>query len=260
MMTPDFIPIRFKESGHDVPVDGAPTPECRTCGAGAPVDEHFCPQCSRILALGRHGDYFTFFGLPRMLTIDAQDLERRFRELSRKFHPDFYYNAPPAERLASLERSSYLNDAYRALRNPASRIEHLLAIEGLASTKSEQGGAKVPPALLEEVFALNEELDEIRERRESGADPQQLRARLEAARQPIERKQEEHEQQLQTLARRWDAQQSAGAAEKRATLEALRERLLERNYINNLLAAIDREVTGLEIGREERGVEPGARE
>src|SRR5687768_8277229 len=91
MMTPDFIPVRFKESGHDVQADSAPTPECRTCGAGAPVDEHFCPQCSRILALGRHGDYFTFFGLPRTLTLDAQDLERRFRELSRKFHPDYYY-------------------------------------------------------------------------------------------------------------------------------------------------------------------------
>ena len=45
------------------------------------------------------------------MTLDAQDLERRFRELSRKFHPDYYYNASPTERLASLERSSYLNDA-----------------------------------------------------------------------------------------------------------------------------------------------------
>src|SRR5215510_10184269 len=140
-------------------------PECRTCGAGAPVDEHFCPNCSRILALGRHGDYFSFLGLSRKLTIPAAELEQRFRELSRKFHPDYYYNAPPAERLASLERSSYLNDAYRTLRHPVSRIEHLLAIEGLPSAKSEEGTAKVPAALLEEVFALNEELDEIREQR-----------------------------------------------------------------------------------------------
>src|SRR5687768_18535418 len=203
MMTPDFIPVR-----------SAATLECRTCGAGAPVDEHFCPQCSRILALGRHGDYFTFFGLPRTLTIDAQDLERRFRALSRKFHPDYYYNAPPAERLASLERSSYLNDAYRALRSPVSRIEHLLAIEGLTSTKSQAPSAKVPPGLLEEVFALNEELDEIRESRESGADPVQLAARLETARQPIERKREEHERQLQLLAARWDAQLAAAAPDR----------------------------------------------
>jgi molecular chaperone HscB len=232
-MTPDSIPV--------TPVSML---ECRSCGAGAPLHEHFCPQCSRILALGRHGDYFAFFGLPRKLTIAQDDLERRFRELSRKFHPDYYYNATPAERLASLERSSYLNDAYRALRVPATRIEHLLAIEGLPSTKSEgeSGAAKVPPALLEEVFELNEELDEIREQREAGAEPTSLASRLDAARAPIERKREEHEQQIEALSAQWDGlPESATPAERRAALEALRETLLERNYINNLLATIERE-------------------
>jgi len=219
--------------------------ECRSCGAGAPVDEHFCPQCSRILALGRHGDYFAFFGLPRKLVVDASELERRFRELSRKFHPDYFYNASPVERLASLERSSYLNDAYRALKNPVTRIEHLLAIEGLPSPKSEEGTAKVPPSLLEEVFALNEELDGIRELRESGADVEALRLRLERARQPIDARREQHERQLEELSARWDNQEGASAAERRATLDALRERLLERNYINNLLAGIEREMTSL---------------
>lgn len=239
-MTPDHIPVRT-----------VTTLECRNCGAGAPVDEHFCPNCSRILALGRHGDYFQFLGVPRRLNLDMQDLERRFRDLSRKFHPDYYYNATPTERLASLERSSYLNDAYRALRNPVSRIEHLLAIEGMPSPKSEGAStgsaqAKVPPALLEEVFALNEELDEIREQRESGADPAALRARLDAARKPIDRKREEHEQQLRALSGEWDALPSgASPDQKRSTLTALRERLLERNYINNLLAAIDREAAGI---------------
>jgi molecular chaperone HscB len=187
------------------------------------------------------------------VVLDANDLERRFRELSRKFHPDYFYNAPPAERLASLERSSYLNDAYRALKNPVTRIEHLLAIEGLPSPKSEEGQAKVPPSLLEEVFALNEELDEIRELRESGANLETLRLRLEKARQPVEGKRKEHERQLDELSARWDSQEDAAAEEKRATLDALRERLLERNYINNLLAGIEREMTSLAGSRE-----PGA--
>jgi molecular chaperone HscB len=238
-MTPDPIPARHVS-----------TLECRNCGAGAPVDEHFCPQCSRILALGRHGDFFSFLGLPRLLVIDQAQLERRFRDLSRQFHPDYFYNAAPAERLASLERSSYLNDAYRALRNPISRIEHLLAIEGLPPAKSEDpstSSAKVPPGLLEEVFELNEQLDEIRESREAGGDLATLRERLEAARKPIDLKREEHEREVEALSARWDEQSSsASPAERRATLEALRERLLERNYINNLLATIDREVASLE--------------
>jgi molecular chaperone HscB len=236
-MTPEPIPVRSLS-----------ILECRNCGAGAPVDEHFCPQCSRILALGRHGDYFAFLGLRRRLRIDAQGLEKRFRDLSRQFHPDYYYNAAPAERLASLERSSYLNDAYRTLKNPVSRVEHLLAIEGLPPAKSEEGTAKVPPSLLEEVFALNEELDEIRELRESGTDPDRLRGRLESARAPIEEKREEHERQLQELSALWDSQEQAPAPEKRKTLEALRERLLERNYINNLLATIEREMSAVTHG------------
>ena len=39
---------------------------CRDCGGGAPIDVHFCPQCTKILSLGRHGDYFAF--------LDADDL------------------------------------------------------------------------------------------------------------------------------------------------------------------------------------------
>jgi molecular chaperone HscB len=229
-----------------IPARHVSTLECRSCGAGAPVDEHFCPQCSRILALGRHGDYFSFLGLPRRLVVDQAQLERRFRDLSRQFHPDYFYNASPGERLASLERSSYLNDAYRALRNPISRIEHLLAIEGLPSPKSEDGTAKVPPGLLEEVFELNEELDAIREARESGADFEALRERLDRARKPIDLKREQHEREVEALSTEWDHQVASGSADRRATLDALRERLLERNYINNLLGTIDREAASLE--------------
>ncbi len=104
----------------------------------------------------------------------------------------------------------------------------------------------MPPALLEEVFALNEELDEIREARESGADAAVLRQRLDAARAPIERKREEHARDFEALSARWDAVAGEGTAEaRRAMLDALRERLLERNYINNLLATIERESGGM---------------
>jgi molecular chaperone HscB len=222
----------------------APTIQvCRDCGGGAPVDAHFCPQCTKILSIGRHGDYFGFLGLPRRLNLDPAELEQRFRTLSRQFHPDYFYNAPPGERRASLERSSYLNDAYRTLKQPVARVEYLLQLEGFAPGGPEQG-SKVPPTLLEEVFALNEELDEIRDLRASGAPESVWKARLERARGPIEGKRDAHEAGLQELAARWDALLDAGAGivERRPVLEALRERVLERNYINNLLAGIEREL------------------
>src|SRR4029434_8845097 len=129
---------------------------CRSCGGGAPVDVHFCPQCTKILTLGRQGDYFSFLGVPRKLNLDLADLEQRVRALSRQFHPDSSYNATPAERRASLERSSYLNDAYRTLRQPLTRVEYLLSLEGMNRREADregeaESGNKVPPALLEEV-------------------------------------------------------------------------------------------------------------
>ena len=183
--------------------------------------------------------------LPRKLKIDSRLLEERFRGLSRQFHPDYFYNADPGERRASLERSSYLNDAYRTLRNPISRIEYLLKVEGLAPGGPEQASKQVPPALLEEVFALNEELDEIRAERASGAAAETWKARLERARAPIDAKRADHESQLDKLSEQWDAAVDAnkGADERRVVLTALRDRFLERNYINNLLGGIERELS-----------------
>lgn len=217
---------------------------CRTCGGGAPVDAHFCPSCTKILALGRQGDYFAFMGLPRRLNIDPAALEQQFRTLSRQFHPDYFYNAAPAERRASLERSSYLNDAYRTLKSPASRVSYLLEVEGVLKASDHEAGKKVPASLLEEVFALNEELDEVREMRAGGAPEAEWRARLAAAAAPIERKRAEHEAQLHELSNRWDALSDDDAPGRTEVLAALRERVLERNYISNLLATIEREATG----------------
>jgi len=95
------------------------------------------------------------------------------------------------------------------------------------------------------VFALNEELDEIRAQRGAGAPEAEWRGRLERARQPIEARQRAHEADLDALSARWDRTAGApdAAGERRAVLQALRERMLERNYINNLLAGIERELT-----------------
>jgi molecular chaperone HscB len=221
---------------------------CRTCGGGAPVDVHFCPQCTKILTLGRQGDYFAFLGVPRKLNLDLSNLEQRFRALSRQFHPDYFYNASPAERVASLERSSYLNDAYRTLKQPIARVAYLLELEGVwtRADRGDEGNASklVPPALLEEVFALNEELDEVRALRASGAPADAWRSRLQQAARPIEAKRDEHERQLEMLSTRWDAIDGGAGSqdERRAVLDALRERMLERNYINNLLAGIEKEL------------------
>jgi hypothetical protein len=99
--------------------------------------------------------------------------------------------------------------------------------------------------MLEEVFALNEELDEVKGLRAGGAPADAWRPRLEQARAPIEAKRAAHEAELEDLSTRWDAlggDVGADRCERDAVLGALRERVLERNYINNLLEGIEREL------------------
>jgi molecular chaperone HscB len=176
-------------------------------------------------------------------------LDQRYRVLSRMLHPDYFHNRDAAERRASLARSSYLNDAYRTLRQPASRLAYLLKVEGAAAPGSDGlaplADAQVPAALLEEVFALNEELDWVRDERARGVPEPQWRARLEQARGPIDAKRSRHEAELQELSAKWDevVDHTAGEHERREVLSALRHRMVERNYIVNLLAGIERELS-----------------
>lgn len=215
---------------------------CKHCGTGAPVDVHFCPRCDRLLTLGRHGDYFTFLGLRRRLRLDVKDLEHRFRALSRLFHPDFFHNATPTERLASLERSSYLNDAYRTLREPMTRLEYLLKLEGFTPKESRDATTKVPQGLLEEVFELNEELEAIQDMRAEGASAAELSLRLGAARRPIEANLSRHDDELDGLMTAHDACLEADDLEGRhEALAKLRTLLLERTYLLNLLSTVRRE-------------------
>src|SRR6266536_2193161 len=108
-------------------------------------------------------DHFEVFGLPRRLAIDAAQLQRKFYDLSRQSHPDFHQTAPPERQAEVLEASARLNAAYRVLRDPIARIEYLVRLEEGRDTK--EGATvkpKAPPELLEEMFEIQEALQEAR--------------------------------------------------------------------------------------------------
>ena len=71
------------------------------------------------------------------------------------------------------------------------------------------------------------------------------KTKLEQAEQPIEQKRAGHEREMRGLFERWDAVVDGRAAEgeRKEVLTALRERVLERTYINNLLTGIERELS-----------------
>src|SRR5438045_4601221 len=131
-------------------------------------------------------DHSSRFALPRKLWIEMSTLEQKFLQLSWKLHPDNFVNANAEEQERSLKESSQLNDAYRVLRDPVARVEYLLEIEG--TRKEGEQKQQAPPELLEEVFELNESLDELRDAKASGSDLATLKLKLEAAQNTSKKK------------------------------------------------------------------------
>ena len=185
-------------------------------------------------------DYFAVFGLPRKLWIEMSELEQKFLQMSWKLHPDNFVNATEQERELSLKRSSELNDAYRTLRDPIARVEYLLAIEG--ERKEGEKKQQAPPELLEEVFELNESLDELREAKASGENLAGLKARLESAEKNFQGKLGEVDGKLQAAAREWDAAVKAAHAERRIVMAKLNDLLNRCSYIRNLVINVAKEL------------------
>jgi molecular chaperone HscB len=187
-------------------------------------------------------DHFALFGLQRKLWIEMPGLEQKFLQLSWKLHPDNFVNASAEEQSDSLKRSSALNDAYRVLRDPVARVEYLLQVEG--ARKEGEQKQQAPPELLEEVFELNESLDELRDAKASGADLETLKSKLELAETGFQQKLLEVDQELFAAAKQWDAAIDVNAADSNrdAIKIRLNELLNRRSYIRNLVNSVAKEL------------------
>ena len=103
---------------------------------------------------------------------------------------------------------------------------------------------QAPPELLEEVFALNESLDELREAKESGGDLIELKNKLESAEDNFEEKLSAVDAQLQFVARDWDAavDGNVDAAARKKLFARMNELLNRRSYIRNLVTNVAKEL------------------
>ena len=221
---------------------------CWSCGDMRAAQ--FCQSCGRVQP-PKPVDYFTFFGLPRKLNLDVAALEREFYALSRKLHPDVYASHDLQEQEWSLEQSSRLNDAYRILKDPIRRTEYLLKLEGVelegqskaATEEARKTGEKkqiVPPDLLEEVFELNTQLDELRANKKLGEEDGVLIAELQQHKTALEAKFGWLFEELQGYWKAWDAAQDSGnEAESRRVRDQMVDLLNRRSYIRNLVRDVN---------------------
>src|SRR6266478_331672 len=235
------------------------TQSCWSCGTMRAA--HFCKACGKVQP-ATPVDYFTFFGLPRKLNVDVAALEKDFYLLSRKLHPDVVAQGSRMEQEWSLQQSSLLNDAYRTLKDPVRRTEYLLRIEGVeleeqskaATDKARNTGEVkkqiVPPDLLEEVFELNMQLEELRMQKKIGEDDPALIEEIGRQKLELEEKQEALLRELQDRWKMWDGMiqredngQPVSDEERRQERDKMVDVLNRRNYIRNLVRDVS-EVLG----------------
>ena len=182
-------------------------------------------------------DHFEIFGLPRRLSIDAGELQRRFYELSRRHHPDFHQGASAEEQARALEASARVNAAYRALRGPIARIEYLVRLEEGRETK--EGATlrpQAPPELLAEMFEIQEALQEAK----AGGLDEDGRARLAEERERLLARHGDEEARLRgPLTEAWDAGDASARARVLADFKtALATRAYLRTSIDDLTEAV----------------------
>jgi molecular chaperone HscB len=202
-------------------------------------------------------NYFEFFDLPRKLTLDVVALEKQFYTMSRRLHPDRFASKPVAEQEAALAQSSLLNDAYRTLKDPILRTQYLLKLEGVELEEQSKAATEaaratgtekkqvVPPELLEEVFELNMQLQEMRAANKMGEDEPELRRDLMTAKDAFDAKMVETQDELERLWSAWDAGVDSGdEAVKTVAKEAMVELLNKRSYLRNLVRDVN-EALGL---------------
>src|SRR5712692_3055803 len=221
---------------------------CWSCGDMRAAQ--FCQSCGRVQP-PKPVDYFTFFGLRRKLNINTVVLEREFYALSRKLHPDANAGHDPREQEWSLEQSSRLNDAYRILKDPIRRTEYLLKLEGVelegqskaATEEARKTGEKkqiVPPDLLEEVFELNIQLEELRVNQKLGEKDPGLVEELQQHGAVLENKFSALFEELKGYWNEWDAIADSGSTEKRLKVrEKMVDLLNRRSYIRNLVRDVN---------------------
>ncbi len=225
-------------------LDSAVPVACWACSIGHNDSTLFCPHCSKIQP-PPGGDYFSVFGLEPKLDLDLAALEHEFHRLSRKLHPDRFARAQENEKEWSLADTALLNDAYRTLKDPLRRTEYLLKLEGAEigeehSGKDRKDPSRVPADLLEEVFELNMQLEEMRAARKMGEEDPTLEASLVAAKDKFDGLLAAVDEDLRAEWEQWD---EGGASARGASQKRMVALLDRRRYLSNLVRDVN-EVLG----------------
>lgn len=198
---------------------------CVSCGKE--VGREALCSCGSVQAMPGGLTYFDALGVPVTFALEASDLDKRFRALSLKLHPDRFARRDPAQRKSALAWTTALNDAYRALKDPLRRAEYFLAQHGLrplGEGAKAGDGQRLGLEFLEEAM---EDREQLAEAKATGA------AEVEALRQKVVAK---VEAATRAIADGLGAFERSG---DRASLEVAADKLSRLRYHQRFLEEVE---------------------
>ena len=105
-------------------------------------------------------NHFELFDLAPSYALEAEALEQRYRDIQARIHPDRFAQAGEAERRASMQWTTRVNEAYRTLKSPVQRAKYLLELQGV--DVAFETSTQMPPEFLTRQLELREALAEAR--------------------------------------------------------------------------------------------------
>jgi molecular chaperone HscB len=129
--------------------------------------------------------HFELFGLPARFVVDGEALERSYREIQSRVHPDRFAHAGDAERRASLQWTTRVNEAFQILKNPVTRAKHMLELHGV--DVAFETNTAMPSEFLMQQMELREALEQATDKKDSSK-LDSLRTDLRRSRSSLESK------------------------------------------------------------------------
>src|SRR3954470_10766378 len=119
---------------------------------------------ARVSTSSRLSNHFDLFNLEPAYAVNGAALEQAYRDLQALIHPDRYAQAGDAERLASLQLTTRVNEAYRTLKDPVQRAKHILEVHGV--DVAFETNTQMPTDFLMQQLEMREELDTARAKKD----------------------------------------------------------------------------------------------
>jgi molecular chaperone HscB len=192
---------------------------------------HLCPSCGLPRPIDKDETFFMALGAPVKFAQNLAELQKRFYEASRALHPDRFTAADAESKQRSLERMSFLNEAYRTLRSPSELRDYVLELRGLKIEANGQAArGQIPMELAESWFELQDAISE---------NPEAAAEKVTAFKKELEEFRLASEQAIKALEVKLDTLDPSGT-DYLAKLEELSKSMRALNYLKSLSRDVDR--------------------